>query len=98
MQCENSSLCREVEMDDVDKIADHVENLRTPIENYCQQQQEEDGLCELFALSLELAQRKTALSLELAQRKTALSLEWNQRKTDRKENAIVVDGWSEWFG
>ena len=58
MKCEDSSFCWEVEgMDDMDKIAHHLENLRTPIEDYCQQGKE-DGLCGFFALSLEWAQRK----------------------------------------
>ena len=54
MMCEDSSLCREVEMDDMDNIAHHLVNLRAPIEEYCQKEGEDD-LCEWFAL----VQRKT---------------------------------------
>ena len=58
MNCEGSSLCREVKMDDVDKIAHQLKDLKNPIEDYCQQEREDD-LCELLALSLELTQKIT---------------------------------------
>ena len=57
MICEGSSLCREVETNDVDKIAHHLEDLRPHLDDYCSQGKE-DYLCKLFALSLELTQRK----------------------------------------
>ena len=58
INCEGSSLCREVKMDDADKIAHQLEDLKSPIENYCRQEKE-DYLCDLFAFSLELTQKIT---------------------------------------
>ena len=61
MKCEDSSLCREVEKGDMDKIAHHLKNLRIPIKDYCQKEKKDD-LCELFALILE---RKTDQNITL---------------------------------
>ena len=62
MSCEGSSLCGEVDMNDieVDKIASYLidSDLESHIKDYCTPEKE-DYLCELFASSLELAQRKT---------------------------------------
>ena len=67
MSCEGSSLCREVGMNDVnvDKIASHLKDLRPHLDDYCTQDKE-DYLCELFALSLDLAQRKRERNIDVA--------------------------------
>ena len=69
MSCEGSSLCGEVDMNDVevDKIASYLidSDLESHIKDYCTPEKK-DYLCELFESSLELAQRKTDRNWALA--------------------------------
>ena len=58
MKCEDPFLCSEVKVDDVDEIAHHLKDFESRhIQDYCQQEKE-DYLCDLFALSQKLTESK----------------------------------------